>query len=259
MSHRSPPRTPSPRLAAYAVLVAAGAGVLAACGHSAPTRFFTLDPVAPAAPPASAYAGPPLKLTAVDIPPALDREELVSELSGGEVRVHDFEHWEAPLGQVARQAMILDLAARLPAGAVLGPSAPGGAGVATLSADIVSFQAGPGGATLQAGWSLTLPGLPDAPTPRVWRAPLAELQAPAAGGDGAATAEAFSALLAKLSDQIAAALPAQVARLQAEQFQAAAGARAAAVASRPRTTTLTLRTETVRSGTAQGGAGPSPP
>ena len=250
MSHCIPARTLPPKLAAYAVLIAAGAGVLAACGHSAPTRFFTLDPVAPAAPSAVAYAGPPLKLTSVNIPPALDREELVSELSGGEVQVHDFEHWEAPLGQIARQAMIQDLAARLPAGAVLGPAAPGGAGVATLSADIVSFQAGPGPATLQAGWSLTLPGLPDAPAPRVWRAPLAQLQAPAAGGDGAATAQAFSALVAQLSDQIAAALPAQVARLEAEQLQVAAETRAAALASRPRTTTLTVRTQTVRSAPA---------
>ena len=226
-----------PPYRAFCGVLLAGAAVLAACA-SAPTRFFTLDPVAPAALPAVAYAGPPVKLTAVHIPPALDREELVSETGGGEVRVHDFEHWEAPLGLTARQALVQDLAARLPAGSVLGPSEPGGDGAAILSADIVSFQSGPQGATMQVAWSVTLPG---AAGPS-YSAPLSELRTMAVAADGSGTAQAFSALLGQLSDQIAATLPQQVQRLAAERMQAEAAARAAAAPAR--TTVRTTSTTT---------------
>ena len=233
-----------PPYRAFSGVIVAGALVLAACA-SAPTRFFTLDAVPPgAASPAAAYAGPPVKLLAVHIPPALDRDELVSETGAGEMRVHDLEHWEAPLGLTARQALIQDLAARLPSGAVLGPSEPGGDGVATLSADVVSFQAGPQGATMQAAWTLTLPAATGAPEPLVYRAPLALLTAPAAGEGGQATATAFSALLGRLSDDIAAELPAQAERMRMEQAQAQAQAAARAAAIRVRTTTRTTSTAT---------------
>jgi uncharacterized protein len=229
---------PAAKTLAYAAGVAAGAAVLAACGHSAPTRFFTLDPAPPAAPAVAGYAGPPVKVLSVNIPPALDREELVSEGPAGEVQVHDFEHWAAPLGQTARQTLVQDLAARLPTGRVLGPGTPGGEGVATLSADVVAFQAGPAGATLQADWSLTLPG--GAAGPLVWRAPIRAYQAPGAGGgEGPATAAAMSALLGQLADQIAAVLPAEAAALQARQAEALARTQAAARPAAVRTVTQT--------------------
>ena len=93
---------------------------LAACGHSDPTRFFTLDALPPTAP--TAYAGPPLRVRAVHIPPALDRAELARETSPGEVSVDDFAHWAAPLGQTARQVLTEDLAARLPSGEIGPPN-----------------------------------------------------------------------------------------------------------------------------------------
>ena len=182
------------------------AATLSACA-SAPTRFFILDPVAPSQPPTAAYTGPPVKVLAVNIPPALDREELVSEPAPGEVKVHDLEHWEAPLGLTARQVLIQDLAGRLPSGGVLGPAAPGGDGVATLSVDVVSFRVGPDGARMQASWSASLPS---AAGPQVFRAPLTLLQTAGMPDGGAGTAEGFSALLGQLSDQIAATLPVQV-------------------------------------------------
>ncbi|WP_174300563.1 membrane integrity-associated transporter subunit PqiC [Caulobacter sp. S45] len=225
-------RRPGFRAASLAVLLASGA-LLAGCA-SAPTRFFTLDPVGPAQPLAAAYAGPPVKVLAVNIPPALDREELVSENMPGEVRVHDLEHWEAPLGLTARQVLVQDLAGRLPAGAVLGPASPGGDGVATLSIDIVSFRAGPDGAQMQASWNAALPA---ASGPLVFRSPLMTLRGPGAPLDGAATAQAFSFLLGQISDQIAAVLPTQV--------QALAAARALATP-RAQTSTQTTQTRSTR-------------
>ena len=194
--------------------------LLAGC-TSAPTRFFTLDAAPPVQPAAAVYAGPPVKVVAVNIPPALDREELVSETEPGEVKVHDLEHWEAPLGLTARQVLIEDLAGRLPAGSVLGPASPSGDGVATLSVDIVSFRAGPGGAQMQVSWSASLPSVAG---PQVFRAPLTSLQSAGGSDMGAGTAQAFSGLLGQLSDQIAAALPTQM-RAMAAQAEATAPVR----------------------------------
>jgi uncharacterized lipoprotein YmbA len=199
-----------PRRVAFAVSLA-GAVVLVACGTSPPTRFFTLDATPPSAPSASAYAGPPLRVAAVDIPPALDRVELVSEIGPGEMKVHDFERWEAPLGLTARQVLTQDLAARLPPGQVLGP---GGAapGVVTLSVEVLSFQASDGQATMQASWTLRMPPAPPGPhgaappPPTLIRSALVQLSAPAPGVAGASTAAGFSALLAQLADRIAAGL-----------------------------------------------------
>ena len=193
--------------AAFAVLGGMTA-LLTACA-SAPTRFFTLDPVVPiaaSAPAGGNYPGPPLKIVAVNIPPSLDRTELVEESSPGEMKVNDFEHWEAPLGLVARQALTQDLVSRLPAGGILGPNTPGGLNVGTLSVDIVSFQATTAGATMQVTWSISLPAQAGLSGPIVWRAPLEQLQAQTSGTGGAATAGAFSALLGQLADRITADL-----------------------------------------------------
>jgi uncharacterized lipoprotein YmbA len=203
-STRPLPRRRFPRGVAFAVSLG-GAAVLVACGTSPPTRFFTLDAAPPATAPASAYAGAPLRVVAVNIPPALDRVELVSEIGAGEMKVHDFERWEAPLGLTARQVLTQDLATRLPAGKVLGPGVAG-AGVATLSVEVLSFQAAGGQATMQASWTLHTPaGRPNAP-PVLVRSDLVQLSAPAPGAGGDATAEGFSALLGQLADRIAAGL-----------------------------------------------------
>ena len=197
----------------------------------------------------------------MNIPPALDREELVSETAPGEVKVHDLEHWEASLGLTARQTLVQDLAARLPAGSVLGPATPGGDRVTTLSVDVVSFRSGPDGAQMQAAWSASLPS---AAGPQVFRAPLTSLQAPVAAAGGAGTAQALSALLGQLSDQIAATLPAEV-----QAMTARAAAQPAPVQTTTRSTTQSVsRTRSLRSfvepartrlssGRPTGAAGPS--
>ena len=221
----------------------AAAGLLAACA-STPTKFFTLDPVAGAQPVASSYAGPALKLLAVHIPPVLDREELVQESAPGEIKVHDFEHWSAPLGLTARQVLVQDLAARLPPGEVTGPDSPSGPHVAALSVDVVAFSAGPSGGVLQASWSATAPGGTGG-APLVIRSPLQQLQGPATTADGAGTAQALSLLLGQLADQIAATLPARMQAAMAEDAARAAAARAAE-APPVQTTTRTLTTTTHR-------------
>lgn len=181
---------------------------LAACASSSTTRFHTLQPVAASAP-AADYAGPPLQVRSVAVPAALDRAELLREVSPGQFEVRDFDHWAAPLPQLAKSALSADLALRLPPGKLAFPGAPWPAAGAELSVDIQSFRIHGGTATMQLSWSLR----PRAGSPTAQALPPlgAQLQLEVAAGidadNGAGTtSQAFSALLGQLTDRIVSAL-----------------------------------------------------
>ena len=187
-----------------AVLAAVGVG-LAACGHSPPTRFFTLDPLAPAAASASLYAGPPVRVDAVHIPPQLDRPELVRQPAANEIVVEDFAQWAAPLGEIARRALTQDLMARLPAGVVIFPDAPKPPAASGLVVDILAVNDGDS-ATLDASWTI-LPARPAGKGSTISVQPHAvRVSAPRIGTGPDAQAARFSRLLAALADSIAASL-----------------------------------------------------
>jgi uncharacterized lipoprotein YmbA len=180
---------------------------LAACGHSDQTRFFTLDAVTPAQPVVTTNVGAPIRLRRITIPPALDRVELVREVAPGEVKVSDFEHWAAPLGQTAVQVLAQDLAARLPAGALIPPAAPLPPAGVDIDVDILAFNVADGQAVMQVSWSeISRPSPP--PKGALPRAPssstrLVELTAPVDASGGLAEAQGLSRLLGQLADRIA--------------------------------------------------------
>jgi hypothetical protein len=188
-------RTPAVILAGLLLPLA-----LAACGHSPPTAFFTLDPIAPASPPtASAIA--PVQLAAVHIPSALDRPELVTQTGPNRVQVNDLDHWAAPLGEMMRRTLAQDLMARLPAGSVVPPGAPKPPGARALVVTVLQLTSGAGGKVdMQANWSLLPEGLSNASLSRN-----VELSASSgAGPDGEAAG--MSRILADLAGRIAADL-----------------------------------------------------
>jgi len=172
---------------------------LAGCGSSPPTRILTLDAVAPPAAAIRAdYRGPPVAIPAVHVPAALDRAEYVSRITAGEAGIDDFARWAAPLGLLARDALVRDLTARLPAGAVLPPGGTEGAGaVLTFDVTILSLDAGPGGATLQAAYRIVPGGV----------VRQVSLQAPTSGIGPVPGAQAFGVLIGELADRIVADLP----------------------------------------------------
>jgi uncharacterized lipoprotein YmbA len=190
----APRARPIRRLAIRALVLAATTGALNACS-SAPTRLFTLYPVAPSAP--SAYVGPPIRVDAVHLPPALDRIEVVSEVSPGELKINDLAHWSAPLSQEARQTLSADLIARLPPGAVLYPHLAKPDGALGLSVDILEFKNGTAGASLQASWVITA----TKPAPNAIRGSVSlRLDQPTVDATGAA--HDLSSLLGQLADHI---------------------------------------------------------
>jgi uncharacterized lipoprotein YmbA len=186
--NRSRPRL----LLAFTVLTAAW---LTAC-QSAPTRIYTLYAVAPVAP-REPYTGPALRIDAVHFPPALDRIEIVRDIAPGEMSLSDLDHWSAPLGEAARQALSADLVQRLPSGKAIFPHLNKPDGALGVAVDVLEFKADHDGALLVASWVVSAAGQPAASNPAT-----ATLRTDTPSGNAAATAQALSALLAQLADRI---------------------------------------------------------
>jgi uncharacterized lipoprotein YmbA len=181
------------------ILVCAGFCVVAldAC-RSVPTRLYTLSVLSPVQG-ASPYAGPALRVASVELPAETDRTEITTPLARGGLDIHDFDHWAAPLGQMARETLSADLIARLPPGKVVLAPLDASTDALNLKVVILPFVAEPHGTQFVAGWELT-------------------------SGDGAATGadlvmlqsapvtsasdvpDRFSELLGQLADRIAAQL-----------------------------------------------------
>ncbi len=188
-----------------AAAAAMAAMALSGCAGSSVTRFHSLQPVLAASGSASAstsrYDGPPLQLRSVAVPVALDRAQLLREVGPGQFEVRDLDHWAAPLPDLARKALSEDLALRLPPGKLAFAGASWPASGADLRVDIQSFEIRAGMATMQLSWSLRPRAAVPSARPLAVQGAQLQLQVPA--GDGAsATAEAFSALLARLADRI---------------------------------------------------------
>ena len=171
--------------------------MLAGCGHSPPTRFYTLDAVPPAAP-APAYAGPPLRIGQVYVPAVLDRGELVEEPSAGRLKVDDFDHWGAPLGQLVRSALERDLAARLPAGDVLPDSGPTPQGAATVMVTVLGVDRTASGLVMDVTWTRTV----TAGTRPVTTTDSLRLQGDVSDASPQGYAAGLSQLAARLADAI---------------------------------------------------------
>lgn len=172
--------------------------LLAGCGHSPSTQFLTLDPT-PGTSTASGYRGPAIRVPAVRIPPAFDREEFVQKVSPGELMVDDFVRWSAPLGMLARNTLILDLSSRLPVGRVSPPDAPALLGGLRIDVSVVSWEVVEGEASLQVAYVFAAD---DGQAPANYRQWIT-LHAASRGRSALETARVFSSLLGQLADRIA--------------------------------------------------------
>lgn len=196
---------------ARCVLLALAALLLAGCGHSPRTQFFTLGVVrasqradqyvdAPAqGVPAqgAAVQDVPVQLRAVHIPEVLDRLELVSSLSGGRLQIDQFSQWGAPMEDMVRSVLSQDLAERLPAGMVIAAQAPAPPDSQGLVVDVQEFEPeADGRVVLDAAWTLLAKG----PARGLYQQRRFEL---AAGGSASEHVQAMSTLLGQLADAVA--------------------------------------------------------
>jgi uncharacterized lipoprotein YmbA len=182
---------------AWRLIGCAVAVTLGAC-HSAPTRIYSLDPVVPAAR-VDTYQAPALRVDTVNVPASWDRIEILNLSASGKLEVGDFDHWSAPLAQIARQTLSDDLDQRLPSGSVIYPRLPKPDGALGINVDILEFTVAGSQASMRASW-LIVPavGLQSA------KRSAASLQGPMTSTQPAGVARAWSDLIGQLADRIAA-------------------------------------------------------
>jgi uncharacterized lipoprotein YmbA len=189
-------RTPGSHVA-VAVLA-----LLAGCAGTSPrTNFYTLSPEAQAPRPASAQAGTRVAITQVGIPEMVDRPQLVVRTAPNRVEIADFHRWAEPLRRGIARALADDLAAQLgPGFVVTAGESVGAAPDARVAVDVQRFEAVMGGGvTVDALWSVR----PAKGEPRTGRSVIEER---AQGGDHAAIAAAYSRALARVAQEISAAV-----------------------------------------------------
>jgi uncharacterized protein len=172
--------------------------LLGAC-QSAPTRIYNLEPVAPAKR-LDQYQAPALRVDTVNVPAGWDRIEILRPASSGAEQISDFDHWPAPLSQVARLVLSDDLDQRLPSGSVIYPRLPKSNGALAVSVDILAFSVEGSQASMRASWLI----VPPAGGSQSAKRSAASLVTSISGSDPSATARTWSVLIGQLADRIAA-------------------------------------------------------
>ena len=175
--------------------------LLSACA-SAPTKFHTLDPVAPATLPTQRALLVPVRVESVVIPPELDRPQIVRRAGPGKLDLNDDDHWAGPLDELARQALASDLAQRLAPGSMVREDDPAPPRLLRkIDVVIERFEGSTTGpVTLAVRWTLLGDGPDQAPVRHEER-----IEVPT-GGDIDGTVTAMSAALGILADRIATTL-----------------------------------------------------
>lgn len=175
------------RLFLIALLVASGCSFFS----KSKSTIYSLDPIPGTA---TARKGTPVAIDSVELPPGLDRREIVVRKANQQLDVRPNELWPANLQPLVLNALAFDLASRLPEGMVVLPgqsrpaAAPRGIDIA-----FQELTAGPENrVTLDAHWTL-------AGTPHHERI---AIDIPSL--DSAAVATGTSQALAALADRIAA-------------------------------------------------------
>jgi hypothetical protein len=86
------------------------------------------------------------------VPASWDRIEILSLSAAGKLEISDFDHWSAPLAQIARQTLSDDLDQRLPSGSVIYPRLPKPDGALGIDVDILEFTIVASQASMRASW-----------------------------------------------------------------------------------------------------------
>jgi len=177
----------------------AGCAVALAIGgcRSATTRIYVLAPAAPASH-VDVYRAPPLHVDSLNVPAGWDRIEILKPTAAGTLQIGDFDHWAAPLGQMARQTLSEDLDQRLPAGSVIYPRLSKPSDSLGVNVDILEFDIVASQASMRASWIIAPSG--DA---QGGKRGAASLRSSMSSGEPAAVARAWSDLIGQLADRIA--------------------------------------------------------
>ncbi|MGH7036115.1 MAG: PqiC family protein [Stellaceae bacterium] len=182
-------------------IVLLAAALLAGCGSSPKTHYYTLDPVSGLGNGKLAIATP-VTVAAVHLPASLDRREMIRQTGQNAVDISEQDRWEAPLGGLTRRVLTQDLAAYLPEDMVILPDSPAPPRTAQIVVSITQFAPDAAGeVTLGGSWALLEGGSGKLIMSRAVR-----FESPATARDASSQASAMSALLGRLAEQIAGGL-----------------------------------------------------
>jgi uncharacterized lipoprotein YmbA len=119
------------------------AGFVTGCGifSRSKSRIYTLDRID--AQSVSPFSGTPVGIDVLELPPGLERREVVVKKSGDEIEVRGTEQWSASLRELVLHTLAFDLAARLPVGAVVAPGAAKPAAMRGIDVVFEELGAGP--------------------------------------------------------------------------------------------------------------------
>ncbi|WP_243311271.1 PqiC family protein [Fundidesulfovibrio agrisoli] len=198
----------APHRIALPLLLLLAAALLAGCGKSAPTHFYSLNSgqAAPTQEGAPAQEAKPAKAPCfslgvgpVDFPAYLDRAQMVVRQGGNQMQVADFEQWVEPLQENFKRVLLENLEGSLCASPlVLHPWPVGVRPDYQVALQVLRFDGAPAHtAVLRASWSI----LDSQGELLVWKS--STLQESVAGPGYDALAAAQSRLVARLSQEIA--------------------------------------------------------
>jgi uncharacterized lipoprotein YmbA len=106
------------------------------------STFYALDPLPPTGPIVTVH-GQPVGIGGIELPPGLDRRELVIRKPDQQLDVRSGEQWAASLQPLVLHVLAFDLARRMPEGMVILPGEARPAGGAR-SIDVVFEELAPG-------------------------------------------------------------------------------------------------------------------
>ena len=169
---------------------------LAGCGllKRVPNQFYTLDTL-PAEGARATKTGAPIGLDTVELPPGIDRRELVLRGADNKLEVRGQHQWASPLEEMVIHTLAFDLANRLPEGMIVLPGQPRPTGARSLAVTFEDLAPGANGVfVLDARWTVG----------DVTRQERVEV--PLASTESTAVVAAMSRALATLADRIAAGI-----------------------------------------------------
>ena len=170
-----------------------------ACGHSDPTRFYTLAPTPTSS--STRYDGAPVRLEAVHLPPSVAGHRILHGSNEHEVTISSVERWTDELDFLMRQTLAQNLVTRLPRGVVVFPDAPRPRGSLAWVVDVLTLREASGKLECEASWSLMA-----SDAPQLIERRQASYSA-VVDGSGASTSAGLSRITAELADAMAASLP----------------------------------------------------
>ena len=129
--------------------------LLPGCGmfKRVPNQFYALDTIP--AETRAARTGAPIGLDTIELPPGIDRREIVLRDADHKFQVRGQHQWASPLEEMVIHTLAFDLANRLPEGMVVLPGQLRPTGARSLSVTFEDLAPGPDGVfVLDARWTV---------------------------------------------------------------------------------------------------------